>query len=279
MIKITSDSTCDLSSELQQKLNISLVPLHILVDDKDYRDGVDITAQDIFKYVGEEGKTCKTAAVNVFEYETFFEQYTKDYEAVIHLCLGSKFSSCYQNAKIASASFDNVYVIDTENLTMGSGLLLMEAAQLVSEGLTAQKIVEQLEQSKHNVNCSFVIDKLDYLHKGGRCSGVEALGASLLKIKPSIEVVDSVLKVGKKYRGSFSRCVENYIKDRLTLSSNIDYTRVALVHSACSPEQVEMAVSLIKELSSFKEIAISSAGCTISSHCGPNTLGIVYKTK
>jgi len=275
MIKITSDSTCDLSKELLDKNNISTVPLHILIDEVDYKDGVDINANDVFRFVGEEGKSCKTAAVNVFEYETFFEPFTKEFDAVIHINLGSGFSSCYQNARIAAASFDNVYVIDSENLSAGSGILVLEAVRLAEQGVSAEQIVETIEQLKKNVDCSFVIDKLDYLRKGGRCSSVEALGATLLKIKPSIEVIEGVMKVGKKYRGKFERCVDGYIQDRLTLTPNIDYSKVCLVSTEVSDEEIATITAQLKQ-ANFEEVYVSTAGCTISSHCGPHTLGIIY---
>lgn len=278
MIKITGDSTCDLSHEICEKLNISLTPLHILIDEKDYKDGVDIKADDIFRFVGEEGKSCKTAAVNVYEYETFFEPLAKEYDAVIHVNLGSGFSSCYQNARIAASSFENVYVVDSNNLSAGSGILMVEAVRLAEQGLSAQEIVDKLEELKHKADCSFVIDKLDYLRKGGRCSSVEALGAALLKIKPSIEVIDGVMKVGKKYRGKFERCVDNYIEDRLTLTPNIDYKKVHLVSSKVSKEEIAELVERLKQ-ANFEEVLVSEAGCTISSHCGPHTLGIIYLKK
>ena len=275
MIKITGDSTCDLSKQQCEQLNVSLVPLHILIDEEDFKDGVDINADDIFRFVGEEGKSCKTAAVNVYEYETFFEPLAKQYEAVIHINLGSGFSSCHQNARIAASSFDNVYVVDSENLSAGSGILAIEAVKLAEQGLSAQEIVEKLEQVKKNIDCSFVIDKFDYLRKGGRCSSVEALGAALLKIKPSIEVIEGAMKVGKKYRGKFERCVDGYIQDRLTLTPNIDYKKVCLVSSKVSEEEIVEITAVLKQ-ANFEEVYISEAGCTISSHCGPHTLGIIY---
>lgn len=278
MIKVTSDSTSDLSNELCDTYNVSLVPLHILVDDVDYKDGVDINADDIFRFVGEEGKSCKTAAVNVYEYETFFEPFAKQYDAVIHINLGSGFSSCHQNARIAAASFDNVYVIDSENLSAGSGILAIEAVKLAQQGFSVEDIIEQLEMLKKNVDCSFVIDKLDYLRKGGRCSSIEALGATLLKIKPSIEVLDGAMKVGKKYRGKFERSVGSYIHDRLTLTPNIDYRKVFLVSSKVSDEEIADIKAQLVE-ANFEEVYVSSAGCTISSHCGPHTLGIIYLKK
>lgn len=279
MIKITSDSTCDLSPEILTNYNISLMPLHVVIDEQDFRDGVDITPTDIFKYVGEQGKSCKTTAVNTFEYENFFKEMSPNYEAVIHICLGSDFSSSYQNAKIASENYSNVYVIDSNNLSTGSGHIVYEAAILAKEGYPVEVICDKLEELIPKVDASFVIDKMDYLRKGGRCSGMEALGATILKIKPSIEVVNGKMAVGKKYRGKFERCLDQYVKDRLENNENVDYSRLFITHSHCSPETVERVKQTIRQYADFDEIIETTAGCTISTHCGPNTLGILYKRK
>ncbi|MFC5558861.1 DegV family protein [Ureibacillus thermophilus] len=279
MIKITADSTCDLSPEIIKQFDISLIPLHVLIDDEDFRDGIDIEPKDIFRYVGQEGKSCKTAAVNTFEYENFFKEFSPKYDAVIHISLGSGFSSCYQNAKIASEQFDNVYVVDSQNLSTGSGHIVYEAALLAQGGVQAEEIVKHLEELVPKVDASFVINTMEYLRKGGRCSGVEAFGATLLRIKPSIEVVGGKMIVGKKYRGNFDRCIVNYVKDRLENNDDIDYSRVFITHSYCSPETVQKVREAVETYAKFDEIIETTAGCTISSHCGPNTLGILYKRK
>ena len=168
MIKITADSTCDLSPELLKDLEISLMPLHVLINEEDYRDGVDISPKEIFKYVGEQGKTCSTAAVNTFEYENFFKEYATKYDAVIHICLGVDFSSCYQNAKIAAENFDNVYIVNSNNLSTGSGHVVYDAALMAKENIAPEEICKRLEEIVEKVDASFVIDKMDYLRKGGR---------------------------------------------------------------------------------------------------------------
>jgi len=279
MIKITADSTCDLSPEILEAFNMTLTPLHVLIDEEDFRDGVNIKPHDIFTYVGENGRTCTTAAINTYEYEEFFSQFASEYEAVIHINLGSDFSSCHQNAKIAAQSFQNVYVIDSQNLSTGSGHLVYEAALLAKQGLTAPEIVAEVEALIPKINASFVIDRMDYLKKGGRCSSMEAFGATLLKIKPSIEVTNGKMAVGKKYRGNFESCLEKYIKDRLQQDSNIDKSRIFITHSMCPPETIEKVRDWIAQYTEFEEVIETSAGCTISAHCGPNTLGILYKTK
>ncbi|WP_342462906.1 DegV family protein [Ureibacillus sp. FSL K6-8385] len=279
MIKITADSTCDLSPQILEQYNISLIPFHILIDDEDFRDGVDITPKDLFRYVSEEGKSCRTAAINVFEYENFFKEFSPNYDAVIHISLGSGFSSTHQNAKIAAEQFENVYVIDSQNLSTGSGHVVLEAAIMAQNGAQPEEIIKHLEEIVPKVDTSFVIDTMEYLRKGGRCSGIEAFGATLLKIKPSIEVVDGKMIVGKKYRGNFDRCIVNYVKDRLENNDDIDYSRVFITHSYCSPETVQKVREAIDKYAKFEEIIETYAGCTVSTHCGPNTLGILYKRK
>lgn len=165
MIKITADSTCDLSPELLNRLDITLTPLHVLIDDEDFRDGINIMPLDIFKHVGENNRTCTTSAINTYEYKEFFSQFTNHYEAVIHINLGSDFSSCHQNAKLAAQSFDNVYVIDSQNLSTGSGHLVYEAALLAQEKHAAQDIVDAIQALIPKVNASFVIDRMDYLKR------------------------------------------------------------------------------------------------------------------
>jgi len=276
MIKVTADSTCDLSKDILDQLNIAVMPLIVLIDDKVFRDGVDITQEDIFRYVEKEGRTCKTSAVNSYEYESFFKKFSSEYEAVIHICIGSGFSSCYRNAAIAAKKFSNVYVIDSQNLSTGSGHLVYEAAIMSKNGKDAKTICHHLEELVPKVDASFVIDGLDYLYKGGRCSGLEMFGAKMLRMRPSIEVVSGKMIVGKKYRGSFERCLEQYVKDKLD-NRDIDYSRVFITHTVNSVKTVEKVKEIICQHAKFDEIIETSAGCTISSHCGPNTLGILFK--
>lgn len=279
MIKITADSTCDLSSNILSKLNISIIPLHILMGEEDYLDGVNIQQQQIFDYFNQEGKICRTAAINTFEYEQFFNQFVNDYEAVIHICLGKQFSSCYQNASLAAANYSNVFVINSDNLSTGSGHLVYEAATLAKEGRPAAEIVATLESMKVNVKASFVVDKMDYLKEGGRCTSLEAFGASLLKIKPSIEVVEGKMSVGKKYRGNLSSCLEKYVHDQLAEINLIHPKRIFITHSSCNSDVVSKVRTLVEQTGHFEEIIETTAGATISTHCGPNTLGLLYLQK
>lgn len=277
MIKITADSTCDLSPELLAKYDISLAPLHVLVNEEDYLDGVNITPKDIFHFVSVENKTCSTAAINTYEYEQFFEPFTKEFDSVIHISLGSEFSSCYQNARLTAQNFDNLIVIDSQNLSTGSGLLVVEAAELAQNGCSAQEIEARILALIPEVEASFVIDKMDYLKRGGRCSSLEAFGATLLKIKPSIEVAQGKMEVGKKYRGQFANSLEKYVKDRLENRTDIDTSRIFITHPDCPDELVDQVKVMINREVQFDEILVTNAGCTVSTHCGPSTLGILFK--
>lgn len=277
MIKITADSTCDLSPDILKSMEITLAPLYIMVGEKSFRDGVDITPADVFNYVDKEGKTCKTAAINAYDYQLFFAELAPKYEAVIHICIGSAFSSCYQNAALVAKNFDNVYVIDSENLSTGSGHLVYEAVLMAREGMKAEEICAKLEELIPKVDTSFVIEHLDYLHKGGRCSGLEAFGARLIQIKPCIEVRKGKMVVGKKYRGSFERCLDQYIGDRLSGKDDIDYSRLFITYSTCPEPILAKVEDAVNRYANFKEIIKTKAGCTVCSHCGPNTLGILFK--
>lgn len=279
MVKILADSTCDLSPEIINKMGITLMPIKINVDETPYRDGVDINPDDIFRYVEIEKKSCKTAAINSYEYAQFFKNFVDDYKEIIHINISSGFSSCHSNANLAASEFKNVYVIDSKNLSTGSGHIVYEAAEMAQAGMNADDICAALEKLVGRVEASFVIDSLDYLHKGGRCSGLEALGARFLMIKPCIEVVDGKMKVGNKYKGNFERCLELYVKDRLTGRDDIDYSRIFITHPACSAEIVGKVRGMVKSHGNFKEIIETRAGSTISCHCGPKTLGILFKRK
>ncbi len=279
MVKVTADSTCDLTPRLLRELDVTLTPLAVMVGEETFHDGVDITPADVFRYVEQEGKSCRTAAVNVFEYHRLFEELLETYDAVIHINISAEFSSCYQNAALAAKSFENVYVVDSRNLSSGSGHVVYAAAEMAKRGLPAEEIVTKLNEMIPRVDASFVIDKLDYLYKGGRCTGLEAFGAKLFQLKPCIEVHAGKMTVGKKYKGSFERSLENYVKDKLRDLDDIDQSRVFITHPACSAETVLRVRELLEANANFEEIIESRAGCTISSHCGPYTLGILILRK
>ena len=278
-IKISSDSTCDLSAQQIEKYDISILPLTVTMNGKNFLDGVDIVPADIYAHVTQGGDLPTTSANNIGQYQEAFEGFLKEYDAVIHLNISSGFSSCYQNACLAAGEFENVYVVNSLNLSTGHGLLVQKAAELAQSGMEPQKIVDVLNETAQRVDASFILDKLEYLKKGGRCSAAAALGANLLKLKPCIEVKDGKMGVGKKYRGSFEKCLKEYITDRLQDQEDLDLSRIFITHSGVSEDWLNIAKETVTELQNFEEICITQAGCTISSHCGPDTIGILYIRK
>ena len=278
-IKITSDSTCDLSREQLLKYDIHILPLAVAMGEKNYRDGVDIEPAQIYAHVSGGGDLPKTAANNIADYQAVFAQYSAEYDAVIHLNISSDFSSCYQNACLAAEDFENVYVVDSRNLSTGHGLVVLKAAELAEAGKSGAEIAEELRAMTERVDASFILNQLEYLKKGGRCSALAVLGANMLKLKPCIEVKDGKMGVGKKYRGAFDKCLKEYITDRLGNREDLDLDRVFVTHSGISEELVKMAVETVRELQPFKEICVTQAGCTVSSHCGPDTIGVLYVRK
>lgn len=279
-IKITADSTCDLNPEQISRYNIRILPLYIVKDDTPYKDGVEIKPEDIFDYVDSGKGICHTSAINVDEYINYFSEYAEEYDAVIHIDISSEFSACNQSANIAAAEFKNVYVVDSRNLSTGSGHLVLDAAIMAESGMDAEDIVKKLQEDTERVEASFVIDTLKYLHKGGRCSGVAALGANVLKLKPCIEVKDGKMEVGKKYRGNFDKVIIQYVTDRLAGRNDIDTKRIFITYaSGVKPETVAAVKDAIIKNQHFDEICESFAGCTVSNHCGPVCLGVLFYRK
>ena len=277
-VRVTADSTCDLSAELKEKYDIAIAPLTVLLGDDAYHDGMDVTPAQIVAAV-EAGKTCKTAAVNTYEYTKLFQHVLKDCDAVVHLCIGKKFSSCYADACQAAQAVGNVYVVNTASLSTGMGLMVLDAAEMAQRGASPEEIVAAMEAERPLVDGSFVLDQVDYLRNGGRCSSVTAVGAKLLHIKPCIELEDGAMTVGKKYRGSFQRCLEHYIQDKLERREEIDFSRAFLVHNLCAPGVVEHVQSYLIATANFRELYVVPAGSTICCHCGPSTLGLMFKRK
>ena len=278
-IRICADSTCDLSPELIEKYNITITPLQIFLGDKDYTDQKDIFPQTIYDYVAKTGILPKTAAVSVGTYTDVFTELKKDCDEIIHFTISSEMSSCYQNAKLAAADFDNVYVVDSRNLSTGHGLVVLEAERMAREGMEPDDIVAALHDLTGRVEASFILDRLDYMKMGGRCSAVTLLGANLLKLRPCIEVKDGKMGVGKKYRGSFEKCLVQYITDKIGARSDLELRRVFITHSGLPEEMVQKAVETVQKLQPFDEICVTRAGCTVSSHCGPRTIGVLYIRK
>ena len=262
-VKIISDSTCDLSPALLERYDIAVTPLCVIKDGKDFHDGVDITPADIFAHVDGGGDLCSTSAVSQYEYGEMFARYANEYDAVVQITIGANFSCCYQNACAAAQEYENVFVVDSVNLSTGQGLLVVAAAKLAEQGLSGAEIAERVRALAPKVEASFLIERLDYMRKGGRCSAVAALGANLLHLKPCIEVRNGKMAVCKKYRGSFEKCIRQYVKERLDGREDIAPELAFITHAAADANVV----------------AATQAGCTVSCHCGPNTLGILFVRK
>ena len=277
-IKISADSTCDLSPQLIQRYDIGISPLYIVRDGESLVDGVDITPDEIYAHVEAGGSMCSTAAVSVYDYVEFFRKELESADAVVHFHISGEMSACYQNACIAAQEVGNVYPVDARNLSTGIGLLVLEAAELAQKGqLTAQEIQRRMEQRRELLDVSFVVEQLGYLRKGGRCSSVAALGANMLSLRPCIQVKDGKMGVGKKYRGAYQKCLLQYVKERLEGRDDIDLHRIFITESGgFTPEEIAEVEAAVRSYQPFEEVLHTRAGCTVSSHCGPRTLGILY---
>lgn len=279
MIKITTDSTCDLPAWLLERHNISVIPLGVVKGDRLYRDGVDIRTADIAAHVDAGGDITSTSAVNIADYETLFREQIGKHDAIIHLNIGPGFSSCHQNAKLAAEEVPETYVVSSENLSVGHGAMVLAAAEAAEAGKSVSEILTLLEDMAGRLEMSFVLDRLDYMKKGGRCSAVTALGANLLKLHPCIEVIDGKMSVTKKYRGSMEKVVTDYIKERLGDRTNLDTSRIIIVDTCEDDRLASIAKKYLEEDGRFGEIIEAKAGCTIFSHCGPNVLGLQVMRK
>ena len=277
-IKISADSTCDLSPDLIARYDIGISPLYIVRDGESLVDGVDITPDEIYAHVEAGGSMCSTAAVSVYDYVEFFRKELESADAVVHFHISGDMSACYQNACIAAAEVGNVYPVDARNLSTGIGLLVLEAAELARKGeLTAQEIQQRMNQRRELLDVSFVVEQLGYLRKGGRCSSVAALGANMLSLRPCIQVKEGKMGVGKKYRGAYQKCLLQYVKERLEGRDDIDTHRIFITESGgFTPEEVAEVEAAVRGYQPFEEVLHTRAGCTVSSHCGPRTLGILY---
>ena len=278
-IIISSDSTCDLSRELIELYNIRILPMGVTLGDNSYRDGVDITPDDLYAYVEKTGQLPKTSAINMAEDAEYFEELTRDGSAVIHFTISSSMSATYNNARVAAEDFEDVYVVDSKNLSTGNGLLVLAAAEMAQQGMEAEEIAQKVSAMADYVDASFVVDNLEYLAKGGRCSAVAAFGANLLQLKPCISVKNGAMGVSKKYRGKFEKVLPTYVAEKLENGDDIDLERVFVTHAGCDPQLVESIVELVKNTLPFKEVLVTRAGCTVSSHCGANTLGVLFVRK
>lgn len=278
-IIIASDSTCDLNQELIARYQVHILPLGVSLGEKQFTDGVDITPDDIYAHYTATGELPKTSAVNIAQFDDFFRKHTAEGSSIVLFTISSDMSSTCSNAKIAAEEYDNVYVVDSQNLSTGVGLLVVAAAEMAADGKSAKEIAERCSELSSHVDASFVVDDLEFLHKGGRCSAVAALGANLLQLKPCISVKAGKMGVAKKYRGKFPSVVEKYIAERIGDGTGIELNHVFITHGGCDQEITERCVEQVKAAANFKEVHLTRAGCTISSHCGQNTLGVLFLRK
>ena len=273
-ICISAESTIDLPKNLLDEFEIKTVPFTILLGTETGLDGV-ITPNEIFDYVDRTGVLPKTSAVNSNQFEEHFNKLLKEYDEIIHFSLSSELSSACQNAHIAAEGNPHIHIVDTRSLSTGIALLAINASKMVKEGKNVEEILKSTEERIKNDQTSFVLATVDYLYKGGRCSGLAKLGAQLFRIRPQIIMADGKMSPGKKYMGKQNSCVENYVRDTLEQFNNPDLDLVFVTHSSATPEMVEIAKNALKERG-FTRIEETLAGATISSHCGPKCLGILY---
>lgn len=273
-IAISLDSACDLSKELIKKYDFKIIPFGVNLGDKFFYDG-EISPEEIFEYADNNKTLPKTNAVNEEAFKEHFAKILNDYDAIIHFDISSEMSSAYQNAVNASKNFKNVYVVDSRTLSTAISLEAIYAKKLTETMDDPAKIVELVKKRIPAVQASFIIERLDYLYKGGRCSGLALLGANLLKIRPEIEVLNGNMKNTEKFRGKMADCVTKYCRATLEKYNHPDKSVIFITHSVADKELVDAAKAVVNEYG-FENVYETTAGCTVSSHCGKNTLGILY---
>lgn len=279
MTKIISDSTCDLSGELLDKYDISIIPLHIILDTDEYSDGVNISPEKIYEWSDENKTTPKTSAASIQEAVDIIKPYTDMGTEVVCFSISSSMSTSGNVMRMAAevlGAENLVKIIDSQNLSTGVGLLVIKAAIMAQQGKSAAEIVKEIEQERANVRASFVVDTLTYLYRGGRCNAVAALAGGVLKLHPMIVVKDGKMDVARKYRGKIDHVIMSYVKDMEKDLKNAEKDRVFITHSGCNAETVNAVREYLLELNVFDEILETRAGGVVSSHCGPGTLGVLY---
>lgn len=279
---ISADSNCDIGSEIQEKYGISLFNWKVLLEGNTFTDSVDIFPQDLYTAWRERKALPQSSASSPFEYREYFESIRKDNCDIVHIGLGSGLSASFGNCCTTAQELDYVYPVDSQNLSTGFGLLVIQAAKLAQEGASAQEIQEKITSMQARSHSSFLLDTLEFMKAGGRCSAVAALGASMLKLKPCIEVDNqngAKMHVGKKYRGKMENCLKHYVKDKLEGKDNIDLERIFITHSGSPSSDIELVRNEIAQYQKFENVEVTQASCVISTHCGPRTLGILFMTK
>ena len=276
-VKITADSTCDLGEQLAKKYDVGIIPLTVTLGGKNLKDGVEIKPRDIFDHVSAGGDLPKTSAPSVEDYVAFFKNHLEEAEKIVHINITKKASCSYDNACAAAKEFaGRVFPIDSMALSTGQGLLALKVSDFAREGLDAEEIVKRADEVKTRVVTTFVPDSLDYLHKGGRCSLASLMGAKILKLHPLIAMRDGQMYAKKKYIGSIERCLKVYVQELFDEYPRYDKTRCVITHSSCEKEVVDMVKAQVQETFAFNEILETVAGCVVTSHCGKNTLGVLF---
>ena len=279
-IKIFSDSTCDLSPELIEEHDIEITPLYVTFDEEVYKDGVEINPEKLYQKVDEYDLLPKTSAVSPADFIEAFKPYIEDGYNILYIGLSSKVSSTFQNALMASKQFPEgrIELVDSQNLSTGIGLLVLRAVDYINNGLELEEVAGKLRKDREKVRTQFIIDTLDYLHKGGRCNSVQRFLGSMLKIRPVVEVVDGSMILGNKLRGSWSKVLKRMLKDIMAKKDEIDTDRLFVTHSMVE-EDAQWIKEEFEKKTYIEEVIITETGSVISSHCGPNTMGIVYIAK
>lgn len=279
MIKIISDSTCDLSKELIERYDIGILPLHVHLGDEEYEDGITITPDEIYQWSDANNTTPKTAAVSLGEAMDMFQPYLEKGDEIICFSISDSMSSTGSVMRMAVNELEaggSAYIIDSASLSTGIGLLVLEAAVLAREGKSAKEIVERIEELKPQVRASFVVDTLTYLHRGGRCSSVAALAGGVLRLHPKIMVENGKMDAKKKYRGKMHSVIKSYVEDMEAELKNARPDRVFITHSGCDEGTINEVRQYLEMLNRFDEILVTRAGSVVSSHCGPGTLGVLF---
>lgn len=278
-IIVTADSSCDLPKQYLDPIPFEVFPLTIIQNGIEYKDGLEITPEDIYQRVSAGAPVPSTSAVNLIDYQTRFAALSVEYGAIIHISIGSDISSCHHHAKLAALNFPNVYVVDSKNISVGHAILPLEARRLILEGKSAEEIAAYLTDLADKIEFTFIVDQLTYLHKGGRCSNIAALGANLLKLKPVIAVQDGKLAMVRKYRGAFEKVLPEYFRDQLKGRTDIVPEKTMLVTTNCPSSWETLAASQIELYTAHKVPELFHAGCTICSHSGPKALGLAVVRK
>lgn len=278
-VKILADSTCDLSRELLETYDITLLPLHIVLGDAEYKDMVEITPDEIYQWSNEHNAAPKTSAAAISDAMELFQTYGQTYDEIVCFSISGQMSTTANVMRMAAEELgmeDRIFIVDSENLSTGIGLLVIEAAVKAKDGMCGKEIAAYMEQLKPNVRASFVVDTLTFLHRGGRCSGIAALAGGALKLHPKIVVEQGAMKPDKKYRGKLSSAILSYVKDLEPMMKNARTDRLFITHSGCEDSLIQSVREEVEKLQLFDEILITRAGGVISSHCGPGTLGVLF---